>query len=158
MDVPPHRGVALRAEARSRQAAYRALSPADWEGYTVHYRYRETIYHIKVMQRPVQEARRGLPWTGLGKRTNGLTMVDDHVEHAVEVRMGIDACCLVDRPWNGAKTPSAPLCLTRVLRRTGSTPPPSEPSQPNTSESSAPFRRLLHPALSHYFRLRMPEK
>ena len=24
--------------------------PADWEGFTVHYRYRETIYHIKVVQ------------------------------------------------------------------------------------------------------------
>ena len=32
--------------------------PADWEGFTVHYRYRETIYHIKVVQAAGEDATR----------------------------------------------------------------------------------------------------
>ena len=32
--------------------------PTDWEGFTVHYRYRETIYHIKVVQTAGEAATR----------------------------------------------------------------------------------------------------
>ena len=27
--------------------------PADWKAFTMHYRYRETVYHIVVLQTPV---------------------------------------------------------------------------------------------------------
>ncbi|MBA4416804.1 MAG: cyclic beta 1-2 glucan synthetase [Syntrophus sp. (in: bacteria)] len=59
--------------------------PADWEGYTVHYRYRETIYHIKVMQGAAQEGEARIAVDGVRQEDKWLTMVDDHIEHAVEV-------------------------------------------------------------------------
>ncbi len=33
--------------------------PADWTGFTMHYRYRETVYHIIVQRREPSMARRG---------------------------------------------------------------------------------------------------
>src|SRR4029077_11969117 len=35
-----------------------AWSPADWKQYTVHYRYRETVYHIVVRQTPPESGER----------------------------------------------------------------------------------------------------
>ncbi len=60
--------------------------PNDWEGFTVHYRYRETVYHIKVAQ-----GRRGKGITrvtvdGVKQKDVFIPLVDDHVEHVVEVR------------------------------------------------------------------------
>ncbi|WP_206668782.1 GH36-type glycosyl hydrolase domain-containing protein [Lacisediminimonas profundi] len=76
--------------------------PADWPSYLIHYRYRDTVYHIAVSQvvgageHPQQVTRVTLDGAGLklpaaGKtgRTQALIpLVDDRKEHRVEVRLG----------------------------------------------------------------------
>ena len=65
--------------------------PAHWDGLKIHYRYRETVYHIALAQ-----ARAGDGGTGGGARVTvdgveqdglAIPLVDDHREHRVEVRV-----------------------------------------------------------------------
>ncbi len=57
--------------------------PAHWPGYKVHYRYRETVYHIAVVQLDAA----GLSLDGLELDGMSIPLVDDHREHTVEVRV-----------------------------------------------------------------------
>jgi cyclic beta-1,2-glucan synthetase len=57
--------------------------PAHWPGYKVHYRYRETVYHIAV----VQLGAAGLNVDGVELDGLAIPLVDDHREHTVEVRV-----------------------------------------------------------------------
>jgi len=66
--------------------------PADWESYKVHYRYRETVYHIhfkRVGNNPDCVSRIVMDGTVLDEATRHgvgyLPLLDDHVEHKVEV-------------------------------------------------------------------------
>jgi cyclic beta-1,2-glucan synthetase len=59
--------------------------PADWEGFTVHYRYRETIYHIKIVQGHAGEDEGSMIFDGVVQREHTIPLVDDHSEHFVEV-------------------------------------------------------------------------
>jgi cyclic beta-1,2-glucan synthetase len=61
--------------------------PADWESFTVHYRYRETIYHIKVVQGHVGEGETKITVDGVDKQGVSVPLVDDHVGHVVKVRV-----------------------------------------------------------------------
>jgi cyclic beta-1,2-glucan synthetase len=62
--------------------------PDDWEGYTLHYRHRETIYHITIQQLPVgSDEVGGVSVDGLLQEDNGIRLVDDHNEHWAEVRI-----------------------------------------------------------------------
>jgi len=65
--------------------------PADWEGFTVHYRYRETIYHITVRQMPADSSETGVTVDGVKQHDNAIDLVDDHVEHVAEVRITLCA-------------------------------------------------------------------
>jgi len=60
--------------------------PAEWNSFKVHYRYRETIYHITVTQSRDNTAASvivdGTPQSG-----KTIVLVDDRREHAVEVRL-----------------------------------------------------------------------
>jgi len=60
--------------------------PADWEGFTVHYRFRETIYHIRVKQKQAGEKKAAtVTVDGVVQPGNTIALVDDGREHAVEV-------------------------------------------------------------------------
>ncbi|MEI7639320.1 MAG: glycosyl hydrolase family 65 protein, partial [Syntrophus sp. (in: bacteria)] len=59
--------------------------PTEWEGFTVHYRYRETLYHIKVVQGQAGEDERHVTVDGAVQREQTIPMVDDHNAHFVEV-------------------------------------------------------------------------
>jgi cellobiose phosphorylase len=61
--------------------------PAQWEGFTVHNRYRETIYHINVVQKHTGEAEESVTVDGVVQREQTIPLVDDHREHLVEVVM-----------------------------------------------------------------------
>jgi cyclic beta-1,2-glucan synthetase len=63
--------------------------PADWEGFTVHYRYRETIYHIniKVLQGQAGEGVTSVTVDGVMQEERWINLVDDNIEHSVEVRI-----------------------------------------------------------------------
>ena len=63
--------------------------PAHWETFKIHYRYRETVYHINIAQVPAgDEANRARTRVRLDRvEQDGETipLVDDHLEHTVEV-------------------------------------------------------------------------
>lgn len=59
--------------------------PADWEGFTVHYRYRETIYHIKVLQKTSGRTEASVTIDGVVQHGKMIPLIDDRREHSVEV-------------------------------------------------------------------------
>jgi cyclic beta-1,2-glucan synthetase len=70
--------------------------PADWESYKIHYRYRETVYHITVRHvgegsnKVVRITVDGAVVVGTGgEQPQGrIPLVDDRREHYVEVDLG----------------------------------------------------------------------
>ncbi len=61
--------------------------PADWETFKLHYRYRETAYHIIVLQTHAADNKTGVTVDGVEQRDEAVPLVDDRLEHAVEVRI-----------------------------------------------------------------------
>jgi cyclic beta-1,2-glucan synthetase len=61
--------------------------PADWEIFKVHYRYRETIYHITVLQTHTGKGRTRMIVDGVERDDQAIPLVDDLQEHSVEVRI-----------------------------------------------------------------------
>ena len=63
--------------------------PAHWPSFKVHYRYRDTPYHIVVTQRPAAGPGRGglitVVLDGVAHSDAAIPLVDDHQEHHVEV-------------------------------------------------------------------------
>ncbi len=64
--------------------------PQDWQTYALHYRYGHTVYHISVVQLPVNEqvVGSGVTLDGVAQADAVIAMVDDRREHLVEVRVG----------------------------------------------------------------------
>ena len=58
--------------------------PADWESFQVHYRYRETFYHITVTRTGVAQS---VMIDGLLQSDGTIHLIDDRKEHLVEVRI-----------------------------------------------------------------------
>ena len=50
----------------------------------MHYRYRETVYHIEIVQGADQA---GITIDGEAHPGDAIPLVDDHREHSVEVRL-----------------------------------------------------------------------
>jgi cellobiose phosphorylase len=65
--------------------------PAHWDGYTIHYRYRETVYHITLRRSGEQTAQPiGVTVDGVaveGTEKGVLPLVDDRREHHVDVQL-----------------------------------------------------------------------
>ncbi|PKO65976.1 MAG: cyclic beta 1-2 glucan synthetase, partial [Betaproteobacteria bacterium HGW-Betaproteobacteria-14] len=63
--------------------------PAHWDGLKIHYRYRETVYHIAIVQTPAgEEGKSGetrVTVDGIEQGNQPIALVDDHREHTVEV-------------------------------------------------------------------------
>jgi cellobiose phosphorylase len=59
--------------------------PVDWEAFKVHYRYRETVYHIAVVQSRVGAGQPRLVVDGVEQADGAIHLVDDHQEHWVEL-------------------------------------------------------------------------
>jgi cyclic beta-1,2-glucan synthetase len=57
--------------------------PADWKSFQVHYRYRETVYHITVSQS--DSGRASVTLDGVVQPDHSVTLVDDGQKHSVEV-------------------------------------------------------------------------
>ena len=60
--------------------------PAEWDSFMVHYRYRETIYHITVVQTG-DNSGAGVIVDGALQSGKTISLVDDRREHAVEVKI-----------------------------------------------------------------------
>jgi cellobiose phosphorylase len=63
--------------------------PPNWAGFKMHYRYRETVYHIAVLQTPVGDGEMQVSVDGIEQHDKAIPLVDDHEEHRVEVRMPV---------------------------------------------------------------------
>jgi cellobiose phosphorylase len=61
--------------------------PSDWKEFKMHYRYRETVYHIAVLQQQSGNDQMSVTVDGVEQRDKAVPLVDDHLEHFVEVRM-----------------------------------------------------------------------
>jgi cyclic beta-1,2-glucan synthetase len=61
--------------------------PADWTTYAVDYQYRNTTYHITVVQSGVPEGDSTLTVDGVAQADPVITLVDDGAHHAVEMRL-----------------------------------------------------------------------
>ena len=61
--------------------------PADWPGYVVRYRYRETVYRIDVRQTTEPGDEAGLSVDGVRQEALSIPLRDDHATHLVEVRL-----------------------------------------------------------------------
>lgn len=75
----------LRREANTLHIA--PCLPADWRGFTLRYRYRETVYSITVTQRPAGQGETRVTVDGVERPDPTIPLVDDRREHAVEVNM-----------------------------------------------------------------------
>ncbi|RPI10970.1 MAG: cyclic beta 1-2 glucan synthetase, partial [Zetaproteobacteria bacterium] len=75
----------LRLEAGTLRFA--PCLPADWKGFTVHYRYRETVYHIAVQQTARGHGGIAVTLDGTDRDDAAIPLVDDRREHAVTVRV-----------------------------------------------------------------------
>jgi cellobiose phosphorylase len=60
--------------------------PGDWDVFKVHYRYRETVYHITVLQ-PGDGSAASVTVDGVEQPDNAIPLLDDRHEHSVEVRI-----------------------------------------------------------------------
>ena len=64
--------------------------PADWPGFSIQYRYRETNYGIAVLQHPSDAESTGVASVsvdGVGQPDKTVLLVDDRQEHVVEIRI-----------------------------------------------------------------------
>ncbi len=60
--------------------------PADWETFKLHYRYRETVYHITVSQTRAGTGGMSVMLDGVEQPDKTIPLADDRQEHVVEVR------------------------------------------------------------------------
>lgn len=61
--------------------------PADWPSYKVHYRYRETMYHITLHQGSGSPRVQKVLTDGVEQADRLVHLVDDRVDHEVEIRL-----------------------------------------------------------------------
>jgi len=74
----------LRLENKTLRLAPRL--PADWPGFTLHYRYRETVYHIAVSQALAGDGQMRVSLDGVEQPDQCIPLVDDRHEHWCEVK------------------------------------------------------------------------
>jgi cellobiose phosphorylase len=77
----------LRLEVDKLQVA--PCLPAHWQAFKIHYRHRETVYHITIAQVRAADARAlgatRVTVDGVVQDGQAIPLVDDHLEHTVEV-------------------------------------------------------------------------
>jgi cyclic beta-1,2-glucan synthetase len=61
--------------------------PAEWETFKLHYRYRETVYHIVVVQTHAPDNKTSVTVDGVEQSDEAIPLADDRLEHAVEIRI-----------------------------------------------------------------------
>ncbi|MGP1676815.1 MAG: GH36-type glycosyl hydrolase domain-containing protein [Burkholderiales bacterium] len=62
--------------------------PADWESFKLHYRHRETLYHITVSQTRAATAEMSVTLDGVAQPDKTIPLTGDRREHRVEVSIG----------------------------------------------------------------------
>ncbi|MBN2337263.1 MAG: cyclic beta 1-2 glucan synthetase [Acidobacteria bacterium] len=78
-------GLKLEADTLS----FAPCLPADWKTYTIHYRYRETVYHITVLQTHGEKGAMTVTVDGIRQEGPYVSLVDDRREHTVEAKVSV---------------------------------------------------------------------
>lgn len=80
--------VILGIEREGTTLRFRPRIPASWTGFTVHYRYYQTFYHLVYTQDPSHHGPIRVALDGQALPEGVLDMVNDRREHTVEVHFG----------------------------------------------------------------------
>ena len=68
------------------QLSFAPCLPADWDGFTLHYRFHDTIYHIRLVQKLADGKETAtVRLDGMIQQGKTIALVDDGQEHEVEV-------------------------------------------------------------------------
>lgn len=59
--------------------------PEDWTEFKLHYRYRETVYHITVTQKADESGQMRIKVDGAEQAEPFIPLIDDHIEHYVDI-------------------------------------------------------------------------
>jgi cellobiose phosphorylase len=62
--------------------------PADWSSWKLHYRYRETFYHITFLRTGPSDQVTSVTVDGIEQEEKSIRLIDDRVEHLAEVKIG----------------------------------------------------------------------
>jgi cellobiose phosphorylase len=62
--------------------------PADWDGFTLHYRYRETVHHVEVKRTGPGNDVRSVTLDGVSQDDLSIPLVDDRTQHRAMVEIG----------------------------------------------------------------------
>jgi cellobiose phosphorylase len=62
--------------------------PEDWRSFKVHYRYRETFYHINIERSGPADNVVSVVVDGKERKDRAIPLADDRTEHQVEVKIG----------------------------------------------------------------------
>jgi cyclic beta-1,2-glucan synthetase len=63
--------------------------PADWKSFKVHYRYRETLYHIAIQQTHAPNSGMTITVDGVNQYNKTIHLVDDRQEHTVDITLTV---------------------------------------------------------------------
>jgi len=63
--------------------------PPNWTGFKIHYRYRETVYHIEVQQSPAGNGGMFVSVDSIEQLDKSIPLIDDQKEHWVEVKIPV---------------------------------------------------------------------
>jgi cellobiose phosphorylase len=80
-------GLRLTAEPQQARLHFAPCLPADWKEFKLHYRYRETTYHITVRQAFAANAATTVSMDGTMQPEPTIPLLDDRREHQVEVSL-----------------------------------------------------------------------
>ncbi len=67
---------------------FKPCLPADWPSFKLHYRYRETFYHIAFQKSGVEDKVISVTVDGTEQQNRSIPLIDDRVEHVAEVLIG----------------------------------------------------------------------
>ena len=63
--------------------------PTGWQEFAIHYRYRQTVYHISILRTPAAIGRMRVSVDGSEQQEMTIPLVDDHTEHWVDVKIPV---------------------------------------------------------------------
>ena len=72
---------------KSTNSASRRVRLAHWPSFKIHYRYRETFYHITIQNGGEAATIRRLAIDGVDQSQHVVPLVNDHTDHVVEIEL-----------------------------------------------------------------------
>jgi cellobiose phosphorylase len=82
-------GLRLTGTAQSARLHFAPCLPVEWQSFKLHYRYRETVYHITIRQSAGPRAGMTVSLDGDLLSEPAIPLIDDRGEHQVEVLLQV---------------------------------------------------------------------